>query len=155
MCRETWYGVQLHFKMSFEGTALKHKANHLADVRRFLIFPQLRGNICPRAEQKKRQIFFFFIRAWRNSSRINLHLDASRWLPLTSNMPYAHTFVLQWLHSLSCMQATLHLLSQNSVRVEAPRDNEPRLETPWGRLYCVRVHDVCTAQAIWQQDGVH
>lgn len=53
--------MQPHCTMRFEGTTLKHIANHLADVRRFLIFPQLRGKYLPNSGKTEKDFFFFFL----------------------------------------------------------------------------------------------
>lgn len=108
-------------------------------------------NVCPTAEKKEKR-FPFFIRACWKSPRIPFTLWRLK-VTQTNNMPYAHVFVLQWVHSLSRMRATLHLYSHKSERVAASRDNEPWLGTPWERLYCVCMYDERTAWAIRQQDG--
>lgn len=43
-----------------EGGALKHIANHLADVGRFLISPQLHRKCLPNSGEKGRAIPFFY-----------------------------------------------------------------------------------------------
>lgn len=107
-------------------------------------------NVCPTAEKKEERFPFILSERVGNHHASLSHFDASRWL---NNMPYAHVFVLQWVHSLSRMRATLHLYSHKSERVAASRDNEPWLGTPWERLYCVCMHDERTAWAVRQQDG--
>lgn len=61
-----------------EGAAVKHIANHLADVGRFLISPQLHRKCLPNSGEKGRAIPFFL------SERVGIHhaslshFDASR-----------------------------------------------------------------------------
>lgn len=53
-----------------EGAAVKHIANHLADVGRFLISPQLHRKCLPNSGEKGRAVPFYFIRARWKSPRI-------------------------------------------------------------------------------------